>query len=65
LITGRSTPLTALPWVGHRSPRWAPEPVRWLEANAGLRAMDWADAAEQRHGRPSRAAGLVNSLMGR
>ena len=33
---GRDTALTALPWVGHRSPRWEPEPLRWLGINAGL-----------------------------
>jgi glycine/D-amino acid oxidase-like deaminating enzyme len=65
LICGRTTELTTLPWVGHRSRRWEPEPLRWLGANAGLRAMTWADNAEARSGRPSRLAGLVNALMGR
>jgi glycine/D-amino acid oxidase-like deaminating enzyme len=65
LITGRDTDLTGLPWVGHRSRRWEPEPLRWLGANAGLRAMTWADAAERRHGRPSRMASLVTAMMGR
>ena len=65
LITGRDTELTRLPWVGHRSRRWEPEPLRWLGANAGLRAMTWADAAERRHGRPSRMAALVTAMMGR
>jgi glycine/D-amino acid oxidase-like deaminating enzyme len=65
LITGQANALTALPWVGHRSRAWEPEPLRWLGANAGLRAMTWADAAEIRHGRPSRVAGLVNRLLGR
>jgi glycine/D-amino acid oxidase-like deaminating enzyme len=65
LITGRDTELTGLPWVGHRSRRWEPEPLRWLGANAGLRAMTWADAAERRHGRPSRMASLVTAMMGR
>ncbi|MGH8862648.1 MAG: NAD(P)/FAD-dependent oxidoreductase [Jatrophihabitantaceae bacterium] len=65
LITGRDTALTALPWVGHRSPDWEPEPLRWLGANAGLQAMTWADHAETRRGRQSRMAGLVNAMMGR
>ena len=30
LITGRDTDLTRLLWVGHRSRRWEPEPLRWL-----------------------------------
>lgn len=37
LITGRDTELTMLPWVGHRSRAWEPEPLRWLGANAALR----------------------------
>ena len=65
LVTGRATELTALPWVGHRSRRWEPEPLRWLGANAGLQAMTWADNAEARSGKPSRLAGLVNAMMGR
>jgi glycine/D-amino acid oxidase-like deaminating enzyme len=65
LITGRASGLTRLPWVGHRSRRWEPEPLRWLGANAGLHAMTWADVSEARRGRPSRAAALVNAMMGR
>jgi glycine/D-amino acid oxidase-like deaminating enzyme len=65
LVTGTATELTRLPWVGHRSRRWEPEPLRWLGANAALRAMTWADISEARRGRPSRAAALVNAMMGR
>ncbi|MCY7373232.1 MAG: FAD-binding oxidoreductase, partial [Spirochaetaceae bacterium] len=36
LVLERSTELTALPWVGHRSPRWEPEPLRWLGVSAAL-----------------------------
>jgi glycine/D-amino acid oxidase-like deaminating enzyme len=64
LIVGRSTERTALPWVGHRSPRWEAEPLRWLGANAGLRAMTWADHSEQRSARPSRLAAVVGRLLG-
>jgi glycine/D-amino acid oxidase-like deaminating enzyme len=65
LIRGDATDLTRLPWVGHRSRKWEPEPLRWLGANAGLRAMTWADAAERRHGRPSRMASVVTAMMGK
>jgi glycine/D-amino acid oxidase-like deaminating enzyme len=65
LITGTQSTLTSLPWVGHCSPRWEPEPLRWLGANAGLRAMTLADHAETRGGKASRVAGLVNAMMGR
>jgi glycine/D-amino acid oxidase-like deaminating enzyme len=65
LVLDRGTPLTKLPWVGHRSRPWEPEPLRWLGANAGLQAMTWADHAEDRHGRPSRLAQVVEAMMGR
>ena len=38
LVLGRDTDLVRLPWVGHRSRAWEPEPLRWLGINAGLRA---------------------------
>jgi glycine/D-amino acid oxidase-like deaminating enzyme len=65
LVTGRTSDLTALPWVGHHSRSWEPEPLRWVGANLGLTAMTWADQAERRGGRPSRMAALVNAMMGR
>ncbi len=65
LILGRDSALVSLPWVDHRSRRWEPEPLRWLGANAGLRAMTWADAAEARGGRPSRVAQAVDRVLSR
>jgi glycine/D-amino acid oxidase-like deaminating enzyme len=64
LITGTDTEITRLPWVGHRSPRWEPEPLRWLGINAGLQVMNWADRQEARTGRPSRAARVAGRLLG-
>jgi glycine/D-amino acid oxidase-like deaminating enzyme len=64
LITGADTDITRLPWVGHRSPRWEPEPLRWLGVNAGLQVMSWADRQEARTGRPSRAAAVVGRFLG-
>ncbi|WP_344131897.1 FAD-dependent oxidoreductase [Luedemannella flava] len=64
LITGEDSELVRLPWVGHRSPRWEPEPLRWLGVNAGLRVMTAADAEEARTGRPSRRAALFSRLLG-
>jgi glycine/D-amino acid oxidase-like deaminating enzyme len=54
LITGRDTELTHLLWVGHRSRRWEPEPLRWLGIRGGLRLPAGADRAEARTGRPAR-----------
>ncbi len=53
LVTGRHTGITELPWVGHRSRRWEPEPLRWAGINAGLRLAGLADAEEARTGRPA------------
>jgi glycine/D-amino acid oxidase-like deaminating enzyme len=64
LLTGRSTDLTRLPWVGHRSPRWEPEPLRWLEVNAGLRTMSLADGEERLTKRGSVAARLLAPMLG-
>ena len=55
LVSGRDTALTALPWVGHRSPRWEPEPLRWLGINAGLRLA----AARRPRGGGDRAPGTA------
>jgi glycine/D-amino acid oxidase-like deaminating enzyme len=64
LVLGRDTELTGLPWVGHRSPQWEPEPLRWLGVNAARRAVQVADAEERRTGRPSIVARAVAPLVG-
>lgn len=64
LVLGRDTELTRLPWVGHRSPRWEPEPLRWLGINAGLRATALADREEALTRRPSMIARATASLLG-
>jgi glycine/D-amino acid oxidase-like deaminating enzyme len=46
LVTGTESELTRLPWTGHRSRRWEPEPLRWLGINAALRATAGRDAWE-------------------
>jgi glycine/D-amino acid oxidase-like deaminating enzyme len=63
LVLDRDTELVHLPWVGHRSPRWEPEPLRWLGLNAGLTAMGWADPEERATGRSSRIAATFGRLM--
>jgi glycine/D-amino acid oxidase-like deaminating enzyme len=64
LITGTDSELVRLPWVGHRSPPWEPEPLRWLEVNAGLRVMNVADREEERTGKPSRVARFMERFLG-
>ena len=50
LILGHDSELTRLPWVQHRSPRWEPEPLRWLGVNLATHAMRGADEVERRTG---------------
>ena len=58
--------LLRLPWVGHRSRRWEPEPLRWVGVNLARTAAARADAAERRTNRPSRVwAGLMHAIMRR
>jgi glycine/D-amino acid oxidase-like deaminating enzyme len=64
LITGADSEITRLPWVGHRSPPWEPEPLRWLGVNAGLQVMSLADRQEARTGRPSRASAVMSRFLG-
>jgi glycine/D-amino acid oxidase-like deaminating enzyme len=64
LVLDRDTELSGLPWVGHRSRSWEPEPVRWLGVNAGLRAMTLADAEERLTRRPSRIARAMAPWLG-
>ncbi|MDR3083827.1 MAG: FAD-binding oxidoreductase [Streptomyces sp.] len=56
LIAQRDSALTALPWAGRTSPRWEPEPLRWLGVNAVTALFAAADWTESRTGRPSRTA---------
>ncbi|GHF07260.1 NAD(P)/FAD-dependent oxidoreductase [Pseudolysinimonas yzui] len=64
LLTGAETELTRLPWVGHRSPEWEPEPLRFLGANAGMLAMAAADVEERVTRRRSVIARVMAPLVG-
>ncbi|MEX1079349.1 MAG: FAD-binding oxidoreductase [Homoserinimonas sp.] len=64
LISGTDSELTRLPWAGHRSPDWEPEPLRFAGSNLGLVAMTVADAEEKVTKRPSVAAKVMAPLTG-
>ncbi len=64
LVRGERTELTVLPWVGHRSRRWEPEPLRFLGINAGLRLAAGADLSEEISGRPTWQSRLVGRFTG-
>jgi glycine/D-amino acid oxidase-like deaminating enzyme len=64
LITGAESELATLPWVGHLSRRWEPEPLRWLGVNSGRLLMSTADRAEARSGKPARRAKAFARMIG-
>jgi glycine/D-amino acid oxidase-like deaminating enzyme len=64
LITGQESELTRLPWVGHRSRSWEPEPLRWLGVNGGRLLLTGADRAEARSGKPARSAKAFARFIG-
>jgi glycine/D-amino acid oxidase-like deaminating enzyme len=65
LITGTTSELTTLPWVGHRSKRWEPEPFRWLGINTMVTLPIGADRKEERTGRPATIRNrLITRLTG-
>jgi glycine/D-amino acid oxidase-like deaminating enzyme len=53
LLRDHKSELVELPWVHHRSPRWEPEPLRWLGVRLGGALNTSADRAEIRTGRRS------------
>lgn len=55
LITGTDSDLVTLPWVGRRSRRWEPEPLRWSGVNAVTQLMARGDRTEASSGEPSAA----------
>ena len=64
LLLQHDTELTTLPWVGHGSRAWEPEPLRWLGINAGLRTMMAADTEEAVTYRDSLAARIMAPMTG-
>jgi glycine/D-amino acid oxidase-like deaminating enzyme len=67
LVRGIPSPLTTLPWVGHRSPRWDLEPARWAGVHglyALYRAADRLEAARQspRTSVLARAGDLISGI---
>jgi glycine/D-amino acid oxidase-like deaminating enzyme len=65
LITGTDSELTSMPWVNHRSPRWEPEPLRWLGINSMVKLPSGADAHEERTGQPERwRSAILDRVLG-
>ena len=54
LVLGESTELTRLPWVGHRSRSWEPEPARWAGVHSLYALYRLADRLEADPAAPRR-----------
>src|SRR2546423_14687119 len=59
LVLGRDTDLVHLPWVGHRSRRWEPEPLRFVASRAIVRILASPAPREAAPGRPPRRPRLT------
>jgi glycine/D-amino acid oxidase-like deaminating enzyme len=64
LVLDQSTELTGLAWVGHRSPNWEVEPLRFVGTNLGMLATGLADVEERATSRTSITAKMVAPLTG-
>ncbi len=60
LVRGVPSALTTLPWVGHRSPRWEPEPARWAGVH-GLYTLYRAADRLEGTGRSDRTSVLAKA----
>jgi len=62
LISGAVTPLTRLPTVNHRSPRWEPEPLRWLGIRYAQEGFARLDRDAERTGKAPTGRTLVERI---
>ncbi|HCS58331.1 MAG TPA: FAD-dependent oxidoreductase [Gordonia polyisoprenivorans] len=67
LVAGDRTDLTDLPWVGHRTRNWEPEPLRWLGVATMYAAYRTADRRELADGssRTNVIARMADRVSGR
>jgi len=63
LILGHSTDLTSLPWVGHHTRDWEPEPLRFIASRLIHQTLASADAYEERTGKPAKRVRLVAPFL--
>jgi glycine/D-amino acid oxidase-like deaminating enzyme len=64
LITGTESEIVHLPWVNHHARLWEIEPLRFVGANLGMLAMQFADVEERVTRHPSIAAKIMGPLVG-
>jgi glycine/D-amino acid oxidase-like deaminating enzyme len=64
LVLGRDTDITHLPWVGHESPPWEPEPLRWAGINGTRLLVTSLDNAEARGKHPKWRERMLGRVVG-
>lgn len=65
LILGIDSNLSRLPWANHRSPKWEPEPLRYVGARGGVIAAGVADRIEGRTGKSTFISKVLARLTGK
>jgi glycine/D-amino acid oxidase-like deaminating enzyme len=63
LILGRESDLVTMPWVGHKSRRWEPEPLRYLASKAIISTLGSADRHEDASGRRARRVIAIRPFL--
>jgi glycine/D-amino acid oxidase-like deaminating enzyme len=63
LVLRNDSELAAMPWVDHASPRWEPEPIRFLASRAITSTLTGADRHEDATGRPARRIRLIRPFL--
>ena len=62
LVLGLDDEFVGMPWVGHRTRAWEPEPLRFLASRAIVAALEAADRREAR-GLPTRGLHLLGRIL--
>jgi len=63
LLRNQVTPRTTLPWVGHSSRYWEPEPFRFVGVRASKRLLTSADDREYKTDKDAKLAVRVSKLL--
>jgi hypothetical protein len=64
LVLERDSDLVTMPFVGHRSRSWEPEPLRFVASRAIVSVMGTADRAEERLPHTARRMRLIEPFIG-
>ncbi len=63
LVLGENTERASLPWVGHQSRQWEPEPLRWLGVRSSRRILASADDREESTDKEAKVAYSISKFL--